>query len=78
MRLNKTIIIEVKMKNNLKQLREAAGLTMQQLGNKSGVSPSQICELEKATGNPTLKTSCSIAHALDTKVWCIWVNRYLF
>lgn len=66
------------MKSNLKELREAAGLTMQQLGDKAGMVPSQICHLEKDTGNPTLKTACSIAEALNTKVWCIWTNRYLF
>lgn len=58
--------------NHLKELREKAGLSLQNLADCIGCSKQNIWELEKATANPTLKTAYSIAAVLDVAVIDIW------
>lgn len=63
------------MKNNLKQLRKAAGFSLQQLGDMCGKSKVAIHHLEKDVANPTLKTAYGIALVLDISVTDIWPNN---
>ena len=63
------------MKNNLKRFRKEAGLTIQQLGDKAGVSKSQICDLQNDEANPTIRTAAKIAKALGidrAEIFIIW------
>lgn len=48
----------------LYELRSAAGLTITQLAELSGVSKTQINHIENGNGNPTVTTICMIAEAL--------------
>ena len=66
------------MKNNLKQLRNEAGLSLQGLGDLCGRSKAQLHELEKDTANPTLKTAYSISLILGYPVTEIWPNDVEF
>ena len=60
------------MKNNLKELRNAAGLSLQKLGDMCRRSKVQIHTLEKGTSLPRLDTAYMIAKVLDKSVYDIW------
>lgn len=62
------------MENTLKQLRNKAGYSLEELGGMCGRSKAHMHELEKATANPTLKTAYSIAKVLDVSVYDIWID----
>ena len=53
------------IKYHLYDLRTQAGLTERQLAELSGVSKSQINQIEGGKGNPTIHTICALALALD-------------
>jgi transcriptional regulator with XRE-family HTH domain len=52
----------------LRELRESAGLTQQQLGERAGVVGSQINKLELGVNQPTLATAVALARALGVEV----------
>jgi transcriptional regulator with XRE-family HTH domain len=52
----------------LKALREAAGLTQAELGQRIGVVGSQINKLELGTNQPTLATAAALAKALGVSL----------
>lgn len=52
----------------VRQLRKAGGLTLDQLGERSGVSIGTLSQLERGFGNPSLATLAQVAHALGTAV----------
>lgn len=63
------------MKNNLRELRMQAGLSTQDLAAALGKNHTQqICQLEKAGVNPTLRTAYEIAAVLGVYVTDIWPN----
>lgn len=51
----------------LYELRYAAGLTIKQLAEISGVSKTQINHIENGKGNPTVMTICLLAEALKVE-----------
>ncbi|WP_134686711.1 helix-turn-helix domain-containing protein [Brevibacillus migulae] len=50
---------------NVKQARKEKGFTLQELSDRSGVSPSMLSLIEREEKNPTLQVACQIAEALD-------------
>ena len=50
---------------NVKRLRQAAGLTQEQLSERSGRSPQYISKLESGLCNPTVVTLTEIAKVLN-------------
>lgn len=61
------------MKNKVKQYRELAGLTQEELSEKSDVSRNTISSLETGSNtNVTYDTMIKIAGALDEKVATIF------
>ncbi len=60
--------------NNLKELREKRGYSLQELGDMCGLSKAQLWQLEKPTANPTLKTAYAIAKILGVDITDIWPN----
>ena len=50
----------------IRRRRKEMGLTQEELGNKAGVDPKYIGEIERGNANITIKTFFSIAHALKT------------
>lgn len=51
---------------NAKRLRLAAGLTQEQLAEKSGFSQQYISDLERGRRNPTVVTLYELAQALQS------------
>lgn len=49
---------------NVWSLREAKGLTQQELAHAAGMKQPRIAEIERGSANPTLLTLARIAHAL--------------
>jgi ribosome-binding protein aMBF1 (putative translation factor) len=56
---------EEQFARNLRQRREAAGLSQQQLANRTGLHPTEISRLERAVREPRLGTMLRLAQGLD-------------
>ena len=60
--------------NKLHEIREEKGVSLRELAKLAGVSKTQINEIENGQSDPTLKTMCRIAKALNMKIedifWC--------
>jgi predicted transcriptional regulator len=53
----------------LRQRRERAGMSMNRLAEKSGLSLTMISFVERGLRSPTLDTLLRIAEALDVELW---------
>lgn len=63
------------MGSKLKEAREAAKMTQEELAEKSGVSRATISGLENGNERPTMSTTLlALARALDTTVEKIFFN----
>lgn len=60
--------------NKLHEIREEKRVSLRGLAKLAGVSKTQINEIENGQSDPTLKTMCRIAKALNMKIedifWC--------
>lgn len=56
------------MRNNIKQLRKAAGLRQEDLAKQLGVSRQTIVAIENDKYNPTLELAMKMAKLLETTV----------
>jgi transcriptional regulator with XRE-family HTH domain len=56
---------EEQFARNLRRRREAAGMSQQQLAERTGLHPTEISRLERAVREPRLKTMLRLAHGLD-------------
>ena len=68
------------MKNKVKELRTAAGMTQQQLADRVHVSSRTIISLEKELYNPSLLLAYRIAELFGVTVedlYCLKENREL-
>ncbi len=68
------------MKNRVKELRTAAGMTQQQLADRVHVSSRTIISLEKELYNPSLLLAYRIAELFGVTVedlYCLKENRKL-
>ena len=68
------------MKNRVKELRTAAGMTQQQLADRVHVSSRTIISLEKELYNPSLLMAYRIAELFGVTVedlYCLKENREL-
>ena len=68
------------MKNRVKELRTAAGMTQQQLADRVHVSSRTIISLEKELYNPSLLLAYRIAELFGVTVedlYCLKENRAL-
>ena len=61
------------MKNNIKQLRKAAGLRQEDMAKMLGVSRQTIIAIENDKYNPTLELAMKIARLLQLNVEEIFV-----
>ncbi|MCH9648441.1 MAG: XRE family transcriptional regulator [Deltaproteobacteria bacterium] len=50
---------------NIKELRQAAGLSLGELAQEAGIGKSTLHALESGTANPSIETLWSVANALD-------------
>ena len=66
MDLSKERELVMALANIIKQRRSELGLSLQQVGDRAGISKTQVWELEDGRSkNPTLETIVSIAAALQ-------------
>jgi len=63
------------MDNNLKQLREQCGFSLQELADMYGGSKANYWALENGKSSPTLTTAYSIACVFDVSVYEIWPDN---
>jgi transcriptional regulator with XRE-family HTH domain len=56
------------LSSRLKGLRSEAGLTLDALSKRAGVSKGMLVEIEKGTANPSIGTLCKIAAAFGISV----------
>lgn len=54
--------------DNLRQLRDAHGLSLAQLGERSGVAKATLFKIEQGRTNPTVDTLASIAATFDVPI----------
>jgi transcriptional regulator with XRE-family HTH domain len=59
---------EARFAANLRRLRDAAGLSQEQLARRTGLHPSEISRLERAVREPRLGTLVRLARGLDVAV----------
>lgn len=53
---------------NVRRLRETHGLSLSQLGERSGVAKATLFKVERGRTNPTLETLASIAETFDVSI----------
>lgn len=56
--------------------RKAAGLTLQELSDKTGISKTTLNDIENEVLSPTLIQLEKIAIALDTQITTLFVSNY--
>jgi transcriptional regulator with XRE-family HTH domain len=54
--------------NRVRELRDAAGLTLEQLSQRSGVSRAMLSKVERGEKSPTIGIATKIAHSLETSL----------
>jgi transcriptional regulator with XRE-family HTH domain len=59
---------EEQFARNLRQRRQAAGLSQEQLAEKTGLHPTEISRLERAAREPRLGTMLRLAQGLDIAI----------
>jgi len=59
---------EFELINTLLKMRNAAGLTQDQVAERMGTKEANVSRLEKGRGNPTLKTLMSYAKACNCEL----------
>lgn len=68
------------MKNRVRELRQAAGMTQQQLADRVYVSARTIISLEKGQYNPSLMLAYRLALVFGTTIedlYCLQENKQL-
>ena len=60
---------------NIRQQRQAAGLSQEVLAELSGLSQTWISRLEQGDANPTMETLTSLAQALEIDVAALLTER---
>ena len=58
---------ELKLQNNIKEIRQKKNLSQQELGNLVGTTRQTIIAIEKGTFNPSAKLALLLCVALDAK-----------
>ncbi len=53
---------------NIRERRQAAGLSQEDLAALTGLSQTWISRLEKGDGNPTIETLMRVANALEINI----------
>ena len=59
---------ERKVMRQIVEARMEAGLSQQELANRCGMKPANLCRLENGNGNPSVATLNKIAHGLGQKL----------
>ena len=65
------------MKYNIIEIHKEKNISLQTLSEMTGLSISYLNEVENGKANPTVKTICKIAQALETQIGQIYYQRLL-
>lgn len=65
---------EVNISKNISEYRKGKGLTIKELANLTGVTPSLLSQIEKGSANPSINTLKQISHALDIPLFNFFIN----
>ena len=72
----------VEFGESVRRRRKALGLSQEDLAAKSGMHPTYLSGIENGARNPTLKTICALASALEELCLCLalfpGLPRFLF
>lgn len=60
--------------NRIRQYRKELGLTVEQLGQKTGISQSMISQIERGQVNPSLDTLWKLSYHLEVPVFYFFKN----
>lgn len=63
----------IKVRIDLKKIRESKNISLHDLSEKSGISNAQLCRIENNESDPTFATMCQIAKALGKPYYEIFV-----
>jgi DNA-binding XRE family transcriptional regulator len=64
----KGVTVEEQFARNLRRLRHAAGLSQEQLADRTGLHPTEISRLERAAREPRLGTILRLAGGLGVRI----------
>ena len=65
---------EVDISRNITEYRKSKNLTIKELANLTGVTPSLLSQIEKGTSNPSINTLKQISKALDIPLFNFFIN----
>ncbi|WP_195940091.1 helix-turn-helix domain-containing protein [Romboutsia sp. 1001713B170131_170501_G6] len=65
---------EVDISRNITEYRKRKNLTIKELANLTGVTPSLLSQIEKGTSNPSINTLKQISKALDIPLFNFFIN----
>ena len=68
---------EVDISRNITEYRKSKNLTIKELANLTGVTPSLLSQIEKGTSNPSINTLKQISKALDIPLFNFFINDNL-
>lgn len=60
---------------NIRSMREQAGLTQAYLAEKAGVTQAMLCQIERGTKNPSLQLGAEIARILNCRLENLLANE---
>ena len=61
--------------DNIRRLREEAGMTATELSIQAGITASKLSVIENGEGNPQYRTICSLARALKVEPSDLMIDR---
>lgn len=65
---------EVEISKNITEHRKRKKLTIKELANLTGVTPSLLSQIEKGSANPSINTLKQISSALDVPLFNFFIN----
>jgi len=65
---------KVSVGENIRRMREKAGLRQVDLAEQAGVTQAMLCQIERGTKNPSLQLGAEIARILDCRLECLLVG----
>ncbi|RDY28507.1 helix-turn-helix domain-containing protein [Romboutsia weinsteinii] len=65
---------ELDISKNITEYRKSKELTIKELANLAGVTPSLLSQIEKGSANPSINTLKQISKALDIPVFNFFIN----
>lgn len=65
---------EIDISKNITEYRKRKGITIKELANLIGSTPSLISQIEKGTANPSINTLKQISNALDVPLFNFFIN----